>query len=222
MKKESDLAIIADAVLSPVRKRFPRLPRIVINIRGTNGCGKTTLAKSLLESYPNKPIFKDKEKKLINGYVIKTPNVRTYLVGPYRITTGGCDAIGPIAQAAGVKPFDYICDLVREFSEKGNVVFEGAIVATVTGRWVELARSLPETSFIFGFMDTSLERCLKRVAKRRLKRGDTRPLDPNVSVIPKYEAVMGSKIRLKEEGMDVRTIPHKNALPTILEWLKGE
>lgn len=224
---ESDLAVISEAIMSPVRRRFPRTPRfprqhIIINIRGTNGTGKTTLAKSLLESHPQEeiklwqPATEDKPPRVI-GYKIATPGIPTFLVGPYRITTGGCDAISSVC--GDIKPFDYICELVSKFSKEGNVVFEGAIVATVTQRWIDLAKSLPHTHFIFGFMDTPLEKCLERVAKRREKRGDPRPLDPNKSVIPKYKAVVGSEKRLKEAGMDVRTINHKEGLSTILEWL---
>jgi hypothetical protein len=206
----------------PRLQRFPRYKYVVINIRGTNGSGKTTLAKSLLESFPNRPIKpKVNPKDKILGYRIKTPGVPTFLVGPYRITTGGCDAIHPVCPE-GVRPFDYICQLVAEFSKYGNVVFEGAIVATVTGRWVNLAKELPNTQWIFGFMDTPFDKCLKRVVKRRIARGDDRPLDPNVSIIPKQKAVLGSAKRLSEMGMDVRTIPHKKALPKILEWLKGD
>jgi hypothetical protein len=225
----SDLAVIGDAILSPIRKRFPRTHRfprlhrkhIVINIRGTNGSGKTTLARTLLEKFKGVPLEIQRigGDKLIVGYWLNTPGVPTFLVGPYRITTGGCDAIGPVAEAESIKPFDYICKLIRNSSKAGNIVFEGAIVATVTQRWVDLAKDLPNTRWIFGFMDTPLEKCLKRVAKRREIRGDPRPLDPNKSVIPKHKAVLGSEKRLKEVGMDVRQINHRDALNTVLRWL---
>lgn len=215
------MKIIGDAIMSPVRKRFPRHQHLVINIRGTNGSGKTTLAKSLKESFPATELYHP-SNQLVYAYKLDTKPVKTFLVGPYRITTGGCDAIDE--SYGDGKPFDFIFETVSELARWGNVVFEGAIVAAKSPqRWIGLADKLaPPTRFIFGFMDTPLEKCLKRVAHRRVKRGDPRPLDPNKSVLPKHNAVRASEKLLKDAGMDVRIVPHKNALPTILSWLKGE
>lgn len=217
----SDLEIIGNAIMSPVRKRFPRHQHIIINIRGTNGSGKTTLAKSLKEHQPATELYHP-SNQLVYAYKLDTKPVRTFLVGPYRITTGGCDAIDE--SYGDGKPFDFIFETVEELSRWGNVVFEGAIVAAKSPkRWIDLAdRLAPRCHFVFGFMDTPLEKCMKRVVKRRIKRGDPRPFDPNKSVIPKQNGVIASEKLLRESGMDVRVIPHKDGLNTIISWLKGE
>ena len=202
-------------------KRFPRHQHVIINIRGTNGSGKTTLAKSLKESSPAMELYHP-SNQLVYAYRIDTKPVRTFLIGPYRITTGGCDAIDE--SYGDGKPFDFIFETVVELSRWGNVVFEGALVAAKSPqRWIDLSEQLaPRSHFIFGFMDTPLEKCLKRFTKRRIKRGDPRPVDPNASLIPKHNKVLASERLLREAGMDVRVIPHKDALNTIVSWLKGE
>jgi thymidylate kinase len=200
-------------------ERFPRLKHIVINIRGTNASGKTTLAKSLLESFSNTPLINPGNGKVL-AYVLGTGPTKTALLGPYRITTGGYDAIDE-SYYRGSTRADYASKAITDLSRRGNVVFEGALAATLTQRWIDLARSLPHTHWIFGFMDTPLEKCLQRMVKRRIQRKDPRPVDPDKSLYPKYKAVLGSEKRLREVGADVRVIPYQDGLQTILAWLWG-
>lgn len=198
-------------------ERFPRL-NLVINIRGTNASGKTTLAKNLLETFPSTPLIDPGNEKVF-AYVLDTGATKTALIGPYRITTGGYDAIDENYYKGSTRA-DYASKVITDLSKLGNVVFEGALAATLTQRWIDLARSLPHTHWIFGFMDTPLDKCLDRMVKRRIQRKDPRPVDPSKSLLPKQRKVEASEKRLREAGMDVQTIPHEQGLETILKWLQ--
>jgi len=195
-------------------KRFPRLKKqpkfIVLNIRGTNGSGKSTLVRELMYDFRKcrKRVF-DPENGRIYGYVLSKAEPPIFILGRYETDCGGCDTFPSL---------DMISLCVDRFSKLGHVVFEGMVASTVGGRWVELAKSLPQSEFIFGILDTPLKRCIKRTLRRREKAGNQRPLNVE-NIRSKYRAVEGSARILKKGGMDVRKIPHKKALKTILGWL---
>lgn len=199
--------------------RFPRTkkpahvergPYKVINIRGTNGSGKSVIIMRLIKRYCIKRL------RQVNGdvwaYVLRIPDVtgKVYILGRYETPTGGCDMI---------KTQDDVSRGVYILAHRGHVLFEGLLVSGISGRWITLCRATPSHKFIFGILDTPVKKCIKRAEKRRAARGDTRPLDPK-NLLLKYRGVESSRKLLKSNGMDVRDINHKKALITILKWLK--
>jgi len=140
----------------------------IINIRGTSGCGKSTVVRALMgdnaEPLPN-------EKGRVENYRIPGVDGKpdTYIIGRYETACGGCD---------GVKTQNEICNRVRHFSKLGNVVFEGLLISHLHSRYRDLARELGEEDFVFLFLDTPLEVCLDRVRARREARGNMKPLNP--------------------------------------------
>lgn len=205
-------------------KRFPRLKSIVLNIRGSNGSGKSTVVRRFL-GLGFKPLYNgipDKPEK-IWGYQIVQPRMvdgdvkflspPLFIIGPYENPSGGCDCL---------PNFDLICKQIAIMAKYGNVIFEGAVVSTVAKRWAELQEEMKKYAhFIFGTLDTPQSRCVKRVNKRRAKKGKG-PIDPTKSMDGKYKAVRGSAIGLEKLGMDVRVLPHKKAFKTIRKWLREE
>ena len=115
----------------------------------------------------------------LSGYKIKTaPPI--YIVGRYTTPCGGCDTL----KGGAVETEQY----VEYLSSKGHVVFEGLVISGITGRWVALARRLPECEFIFLELDTPIEKCIERVTARRNSRGNTTPFNP-VNLIRKFKRV---------------------------------
>ena len=191
------------------RMLFPRYNRFptVINIRGTNGSGKSTIVMKLLKKFGAEPIVKDGK---VRAYKInkKTP---IYVLGRYETPTGGCDTI---------RTQDEVSNGVRELMDKmdGDVIFEGLLISGMHSRWVELAHSRPNSHFIFAVLDTPLKKCIKRVLKRRKEKGNKKPFNPK-TLIAKHKAVQSSAIALKKAKLDVRVLPHKKPVKTILKWL---
>jgi hypothetical protein len=207
-----------------MKVRFPRTKSLIIQVRGSNGSGKSTAVRRFLgmgfvplyNGFPNKP-----EK--VWGYRIVKPRWKgkkleflrppIYIVGPYETPTGGCDCLPNM---------DFILDQVKILARYGHVIFEGAMISTVIGRFIELEESVKDYAHcIFGVMDTSQKRCVKRVNKRRALKGKE-PIDPKRSMDGKYRSVQTSAKGLEKRGMDVRVIPYKRPFKTLVKWLGEE
>jgi hypothetical protein len=188
--------------------RFPRIEpkRTIINIRGCNGSGKTTLVKKFIKTMGAKPLyFPDKEK--IQGYqVFFEPEV--YVLGRYEKRLDGCDTYGTI---------EAVAQGVRDFADKGNVLFEGILVSILTKPWIKLAQSLPNTHFIFATLDTPADLCVERVRDRRKKMGIKGHYNPK-NLLNKYKAVWHAHEVLKAAGMDARKLRYDYARPNLTNY----
>lgn len=188
---------------------------IVINVRGTNGSGKTTVVKELMQQFGVvDELIKGGERKPwaleLNGNV--------YVVGSYRTACGGADE---------VPHFGELLNRVHSLAAYGNVLVEGSLLSTVYAGSAELEKccnqlraSVAKTPhhFIFGVLDTPVELCIQRVLARRAAAGNTRPFDPG-KVVQKSKSVLSAAARLRDAGYDVRILPYQNATETVVRWL---
>lgn len=136
--------------------------QIVLNIRGTNGSGKSFIVGEIIRRFKGMPLY-DSNGRII-GYQIGR-NVRA--IGAYKstVTCGGCDTVRNDGEK---KSQDVICDRVAEWVSQGSsVLFEGLIVSSVLERYYELALRLrPKADWIWGFLNTPTEMCIQRVLQR--------------------------------------------------------
>jgi hypothetical protein len=67
---------------------------MIVNIRGTNGSGKTTIVKDFLK-YPSRAIFGLLGAKYPEAYQLTFGKGKKplYVIGPYHSQTGGIDAL---------------------------------------------------------------------------------------------------------------------------------
>lgn len=194
----------------PRVKQFPRIAATgtVINLRGTNGSGKTTIIMKLMKKFGVKPLEEDGK---VWGYKLRTPNKKVFIVGKYETPTGGCD---------GISKLDEVCRRVAVMARMGDVVlFEGFLISGLTSRFVSLAKGVPTHKFKFVILDTPVEKCIKRTIKRRQARGNLKHFDPK-NLRQKFQAVDSSRKYLEREGMDVRVVNHKKAFNTIVDWIR--
>lgn len=185
----------------------------VINLRGTNASGKSTVVKKFIDDFGGEPIFyqvgefkwivteKDKAKGTkwkepllckkanheIKGYVIRKEksglSQDLYIPGAYKTPTGGCDTIGT-GEAARKLVFDW--------ASQGHVLYEGLLISGLFDKYNTLADELKQVgqNHIFGFLDTPIDVCVERVFHRQAVRGVKKDFDPNKTQIPKFEAIL--------------------------------
>jgi hypothetical protein len=180
---------------------------MIVNLRGNNGSGKTTIVKKFLAEFPQQPLFAALGPKYPEAYKLTLPrNVHLYVLGPYHSRTGGIDALSG-------RGFDQVLRLLDKYKAKGHVLFEGVVISTSfgsVGAWLEKNKK----ESIVAFLDTPLEVCLSSIRQRTGDEARQKHVqDKDVSIA-----------RVKKEftgrGMCVETISRENAFKSILGWLR--
>lgn len=139
---------------------------MIVNIRGTNGSGKSTIVRTLMEGRNPIPFVADGPgKRQVLGYSVRNPNPECHtpvaVVGRYETACGGCDTI---------KTQDEVQARVRGHAPSRHVLFEGVIVSDIYGRYKEMADNYPG-EWLFAYLDTPLAVCFERIAGRRVAAG---------------------------------------------------
>lgn len=185
---------------------------MIINIRGTSGSGKSTVAFTMLDKFPFEKIT-NKEGKVMGYKVDAGLNKPVYLVGKYETKCGGCDTIATQQEAA---------DRAVYFHELGGHVLMEGLLASAAGPKGAVTKTLEETrAACFAILDTPLDVCLERVKQRRLARGDERPLN-ETNTREKWKQTMQTAKALKELGYDVRAIDHTRAYEDVMDIFRSE
>jgi len=179
---------------------------MIINIRGTNGSGKSTVVFNLMEKYGYGFQYSRSNKKKAEATLIDAPYGFIYAIGQYKTQCGGCD---------GVKTQDEVCRLVKKYSKKGHVIFEGVIVATCYRRYRDLLRKSGD--YRMCFIDTPLRTCISNIKKRRLKKGNTKLFNPE-GATNKFHQIRRDLERAKNDVMNYRVLNYKQATEQV-EWL---
>lgn len=178
--------------------------KTIINIRGTNASGKTTLIKNLIRAFGSEEL---KRHNRVWGYrCFFEPEF--YVLGPYQNPLDGCDKL---------PTFRRVEKGLQKLSKLGNVLFEGVLISITHKRWVELAREMTDCHFIFATLDTPLELCIERRDERNKKMGIGRGSPKGITL--KYKAVHHMHKELKKAGMDARIIDHEYATQTVINML---
>ncbi len=147
---------------------------MIYNIRGTSGSGKTTLVRRFVRKHKDKELIYMwyEGKPRILGYKLLGNSQPLMVLGRYddAIKGGGVDNITSILtkgyehRGGEGNSMDAVEEQIRNWHDQGHhVLFEGLIVTSVWGRWMELAQKIP---MHFMFLDTPMETCYQRVLER--------------------------------------------------------
>lgn len=142
------------------RAKGPRAPLYVINLKGANGSGKSTI--------PIRMIKKDKQvvllvtspedKKPVATYC---PTFQVVILGTYLTACGGCDSLGNT---------QVVKELLKLLWKKDvHILYEGVIVGDIKSTFYELMvefRKVHPRVVSFCFMGTTLKECLRRIQIR--------------------------------------------------------
>jgi len=185
----------------------------IVNIRGCNGSGKTTIVRRFLDRLHTVKLGPNQSKPWgysvdASAWGIQTPIM---VIGSYENTCGGTD---------GISTQEEIADRVVRARDYGHVLVEGLLMSKSSAGG-HVAPILKDYGAIFGFLDTPWDVCLQRVLDRRKAAGNDKPFDPEKTMRSAYEQCHRSAELLTQAGgYDVRWIDHLNAVGTVVQYLK--
>lgn len=178
---------------------------MIINIRATNGAGKSTVVRGVMQHWGEENVRKIKSGTKVVDYEVTTPFGPLYVVGRYETPCGGCD---------GIPTQEEVRARVAKYAKKGHVLFEGIIVTSCYGKYKELFEKLKQP-YLFAFLNTPLKTCIKRVEKRRKEKGNEKPFNPK-----NLEAKFVTNNRVLERCIEDDTphivLDYRNAVEEVL------
>lgn len=187
---------------------------VIVNLRGTSGAGKSTVAHTLLKKYPHEVVESAKRPRGDRPLVYRI-NVQgtapIFLFGAYHTQCGGCDGI---MDYGNVLP-----PLLRRYASQGHILFEGLLISGGVGRVGQAMQELDRSGrsrAIWALLDTPLELCLERIEARRRARGVDKPLNP-ANTAQKHRAAQLTHAKLYQEGWDSRLIDHRKPVKSVLK-----
>ena len=135
---------------------------MILNIRGTNGAGKTYLARRLMERLgPGEDLVRTHPIKG-RPFVCGRRHGGVLFIGRYEVQTGGCDTMKWKGDA------EWLTHLILDEQKVGHVVFEGLIASKwATHRYLSMRLS---GEFCAVLLDTPVDVCLDSVNERRRER----------------------------------------------------
>lgn len=183
----------------------------IVNIRGCNGSGKTTIVRRFMSKLPCEPLG-PAGKPL--GYVVDATawgiTLPIYIIGSYENTCGGTD---------GISTQEEISDRVVKAYSFGHVLVEGLLMSKSSAGG-HTAPILKDHGAIFGFLDTPWDTCLERVLARRLAAGNDKEFDPEKTMRLAYKQCHRSAVLLEEAGgYDVRWIDWNDPMTSVVGYL---
>lgn len=189
----------------------------IVNLRGTNGSGKSTVARALLGYSP--------------GIVHLTPSTPGYIgedgvvvVGTYpEGKTGGMDRVREQVEARKA-----VWEAAK-FSRERNgsdvpprVLFEGLLISTIYKPWLELSEALEAEygeagRIVWAFMDTPIDTCLARIQERN----GGKPVKED-QVRNKVHTLERVKAKAEGDGQTVTEVDHADAVAHVHQLLVTE
>jgi hypothetical protein len=190
--------------------------RVLVNIRGANGSGKSTIPMTMLQDEPHVRIEKDS-----NGtkYTI-FPSYRWVALGTYLNKTGGMDTISTKAEKQAL--LEYLWYKYPDY----DIVMEGVIDSTIRSTYIELFNTYqlrvkakeinPRKIIVVNFLPP-LEVCIKRVYERN----GGKPIKED-QIKSKWGSVYRNIPFFREAGItslkvDTSKIPKEEMLPRFLK-----
>jgi thymidylate kinase len=186
----------------------------IVNIRGCNGSGKTTIVRRFLDRLPREALGGKPSRPL--GYRVDASSwgisLPIFVVGSYENTCGGTD---------GISTQEEIADRVVKAHRSGHVLVEGLLMSKSSAGG-HVAPILKDHGAVFAFLDTPWDECLRRVLARREAAGNTKPFDPEKTMRSAYEQCHRSYELLSQVGgYDVRWLDWQNPISEVVGYIKA-
>ena len=179
----------------------------VFSIRGSNGAGKTWVARRIMDRA--EPDFK-KKMTLDNGVLINIYK-DFVILGSYDRVCGGCDTI---------KTPQMVWDAVVECAAYTNVIYEGVIVGNVYEPTMILNARLKEVGgeIVPICLSTPFEQCVANVNARRAVEGKP-PIEKTENILTNDKKNISSARKLHVAGLNPHWVSAEEAVEVVLKEL---
>lgn len=168
---------------------------MIVNIRGCNGAGKSTVPMSMMELDPGYEIVKlgvGKTGKPCNPALTVFHKLKWVALGTYLNKTGGMDTYGSNEDTR--KALEHALEHYPDY----DIVMEGVIASTIKSTYAELFKSLEAQGhqiLILAFVPP-LEVCLERIQQRN----GGKPIKEDL-VAGKWRSVNSGVAYFRNEGL---------------------
>lgn len=141
------------------------MSKLIVNIRGCNGSGKSTIPMGMMDDPEMYTVYKhipNRKSKL--GIATVFPSYGWVALGTYFNKTGGMDCLpnNEVIQ----KAFWYVLKKYPEY----DILMEGVIASTISSTYINLFKEAeeryPDRRIVILSFNTPLEVCLDRIYKR--------------------------------------------------------
>ena len=180
------------------------MTRIIVNIRGCNGAGKSSIPMSMLDDpdmYVVEKPYKGKTRKIATVF----PSYGWIAMGTYFNKTGGLDGFPDTNLTK--KTFWYLLKKYPEY----NLLMEGVIASTVFSTYAELFKQAQkrysDREVYVVSLIPPISHCLKRIQKRN----GGKPIKEEL-VASKWRSVRRNVDKFKSEGLMSFTWDNRGAL----------
>lgn len=172
------------------------------NLRGTNGSGKTHVARALLAEMNAEPCEYFGRK--IRSYIGTWEQWRVVVFGSYETQCGGCDTIPSVK---------IVAEMLQDYMSRPGVdlvFYEGLMISHMIGTVGAVAKTFGNRHAM-GFLNTPLGVCIDRVRARRVERGaDGAGFDPR-NIIADHPRVLGARRNAIAQGFKVCDVEYSAA-----------
>lgn len=158
---------------------------VVVKLGGVNGSGKTSVARALMEHVggAKKGALIMPDGRSLPYYSAPYSNAEVYVLGKYETACGGMDTISD--------KHDRIA-MVETVAKKKNAIvfFEGLITGKTYGAFGEMSEDHHRKGkpWLYAFMDTPFDECVRRVLQRRAAAGNHADFDPERTMRPTFNS----------------------------------
>lgn len=179
---------------------------MIVNIRGTNGAGKSTIPMQMMELDPEFEVIKlgvGKTGKPCNPAITIFHKLGWVALGTYFNKTGGMDTYGTNEDAK--MALNYVLENYPDY----DVLMEGFVVSGIQSTYGEIFHALEDAGhqvLIIAFVPP-IEVCLERVYKRN----GNKPIKEK-NVLSKWRSVVSGVNYFRNEGFDVLRIDNSKCL----------
>lgn len=196
---------------------------LVIKLGGTNGSGKTSVARALLDKVGNPLPIGWEGTTSYRGVI---DHKYWMILGKYETACGGMDTI-----SKKEKRLALVLEATHSLRGYSSdvVFFEGLITGKTYGAFGVMSEEQKAKGihWIYAFMDTPFEVCVERVIQRRQTawaakgkvREQLKDLDATRTMLPTYKSVQAVAKRAAAQGHAVLWLPHAQPPQAIAEHI---